>query len=77
MTDSASHVEQQIDSAVERQRQLRRLTHDIEHGLPVFHLTAAERERITRCLPSGQRRADSGTTPSARSSMPSNSIADI
>jgi hypothetical protein len=38
MTDSANHVEQQIDSAMERQRKLRRLTHEIENGLPVFDL---------------------------------------
>ena len=38
MTDSTNHVEQQIHSAVERQRRLRRLTHEIENGLPVFDL---------------------------------------
>jgi hypothetical protein len=52
MMESTNHVEQQIDSAVERQRQLRRLTHEIENGLPVFDFTDAERERITCCLPS-------------------------
>jgi ribosomal 30S subunit maturation factor RimM len=38
MTDSTSQGEQQIHSAVERQRKLRRLTHEIENGLPVFDL---------------------------------------
>jgi hypothetical protein len=38
MTDSTNHVEQQAHSAVERQRKLRRLTHEIENGLPVFDL---------------------------------------
>lgn len=38
MTDSANHVEQHIDAAVERQAQLRLLTHEIEIGLSVFDL---------------------------------------
>lgn len=38
MTDSTIPVEQEIDLLVERQRQLRHLTHQIENGLPVFDL---------------------------------------
>jgi sporulation protein YlmC with PRC-barrel domain len=38
MTDSTNHLAQGSDSAVERQRHLRRLAHELENGLPVYDL---------------------------------------